>query len=63
MGMFDVDGLEDAEDRAGMYADAFAVAAFGAAVLLVFGVGVGEWYLRGLAHDRAVARMLETGAF
>lgn len=63
MGMFDVDGLEEAEDRAEMYADAVAVMAFGVVVLLVFGVGVGEWYLRGLAHDRAMAQMLETGAF
>jgi hypothetical protein len=63
MGMFDVDGLEEAEDRAEMYADAVAVMAFGVVLLLVFGVGVGEWYLRGLAHDRAMAQMLETGAF
>ena len=30
---------------------------------LFFGVGVGQWYIRDLEHERMMAAMLETGAF
>ena len=63
MGMFDVDGLEDDGDRSKVYDDAVAVLAFGTVVCLFFGVGVGQWYIRGLEHERMMAAMLETGAF
>ena len=63
MGMFDVDGLEDDGDRAKVYDDAVAVLAFGTVVCLFFGVGVGQWYIRDLEHERMMAAMLETGAF
>jgi len=63
MGMFDVDGLEDAEDRAGVYADAAAVLAFGVVIVLTFGVGFGSWYLAGLQNDAMWREMLETGAY
>jgi hypothetical protein len=29
----------------------------------VFGVGIGQWYFKGLEHERMMAAMLETGAF
>ena len=63
MGMFDVDGLEDDGDRSQAYEDAIAVLAFGTVLILFFGVGVGQWYVRGLEHERMMAAMLETGAF
>jgi hypothetical protein len=63
MGMFDVDGLEDEGDRARFYGDATAVLAFMTVVFLVFGVGIGQWYFKGLEHERMMAAMLETGAF
>jgi hypothetical protein len=63
MGMFDVDGLEDAEDRDNVYADAAAVLAFGVVIVLVFGVGFGSWYLAGLKNEAMWREMLETGAY
>jgi hypothetical protein len=54
MGQFDVDGLEDAEDRNEVFADAMVVLAFGTVVLLTFAWAFGGWYLHGLERDAAM---------
>jgi hypothetical protein len=54
MGQFDVDGLEDAQDRNEVFADAMVVLAFGTVVLLTFAWAFGGWYLHGLERDAAM---------
>ena len=54
MGRFDVDGLEDAQDRNEVFADAMVVLAFGTVVLLTFAWAFGGWYLHGLERDAAM---------
>ena len=51
------------KDRAGVYADAAAVLAFGVVLVLVFGVGIGSWYAAGLKNEAMWREMLETGAY
>ena len=59
MGQFDIDGLEDSEDRSELYADAIVVLAFSTIVLLTFAWVVGGWYLTGLEHDKALQKMVQ----
>ena len=63
MGQFDVDGLEDGEEREAVYADAIAALGFFTAVLLAFAWAVGGWYLKGLERDRALVEMLERSGY
>lgn len=63
MGQFDIDGLESADDRAGLYDDAAAVLAFFCVVALVFGFGLGGQYAAELRNEAAWREMLETGAY
>ena len=57
MGQFDVDGLEDADDRNELFADAMVLLAFGTGVLLTFAWAFGGWYLHGLERDAAMVAM------
>ena len=63
MGQFDVDGLEDGDEREAVYADAIAALGFFTAVLLAFAWAVGGWYLKGLERDRALVEMLERSGY
>ena len=63
MGQFDVDGLEDAEDRNEVFADAMTLLAFGTVVTLTFAWAFGGWYLHGLERDAAMLAMTRDGYY
>ena len=63
MGQFDVDGLEDAEDRNEVFADAMTLLAFGTVVTLTFAWVFGGWYLHGLERDAAMLAMTRDGYY
>ena len=63
MGQFDVDGLEDAEDRNEVFADAMVLLAFCTMILLTFAWAFGGWYLHGLERDAAMLAMTRDGFY
>ena len=57
MGMFDIDGLEDPNDRAQMYEDLTVVLFFVTFITLVLGCSIGWLYFQQL-HQEAYLREL-----